>query len=78
MRGLLLRSRSRREALPALPMTTREVAGSLRAHAVRQAHEVIDQLPVVLRRLGTFLLVASITMAAFAGGLLIVVWHAVN
>lgn len=51
---------------------------SLRAHATRRAHEAIDEVPGILRRLKTFLLVGSITMIAFAAGMLVVLWHAVR
>ena len=51
---------------------------SLRAHATLRAHEVIDEVPGVLRRLKTFLLVGSITMIAFAAGMLVVLWHSVR
>jgi hypothetical protein len=51
---------------------------SLRVHATRRAHEAIDEVPGILRRLKTFLLVGSITMIAFAAGMLVVLWHAVR
>ena len=51
---------------------------SLRAHATRRAHEAIDEVPGILRRLKTFLLVGSITMIAFAARMLVVLWHAVR
>ena len=60
------------------PVTTEEALGSLRAHAVQRAHEALDEVPGVLRRLRTFLLVSSITMVAFAAGMLVVLWHAVR
>ena len=60
------------------PVTTQEAWGSLRAHAVQRAHEAIDEVPGLLRRLSTFLFVGSITMAAFAVGMLVVLWHAVR
>jgi len=47
-------------------------------HATRRAHEAIDEVPGILRRLKTFLLVGSITMIAFAAGMLVVLWHAVR
>ena len=60
------------------PIATGDAWGSLRAHAVHRAHEVLDEAPGLLRRLKTFLLVGSITMAAFAMGMLVVLWHAVR
>jgi hypothetical protein len=63
---------------PHQPVTTQEAWGSLRAHAVQRAHEALDEVPGVLRRLETFLFIASITMAAFAAGMLVVLWHAVR
>jgi hypothetical protein len=58
--------------------TTHEALGSLRGHAFQRAHEALDEVPRVLRRLGTFLLIGSITMVAFAVGMLVVLWHAVG
>jgi hypothetical protein len=63
---------------PHQPVTTEEAWGSLRAHAVKRAHEALDEVPGVLRRLRTFLLIGSITMAAFAAGMLVVLWHALR
>jgi len=60
------------------PQVTQNTWESLRAHATLRAHEVIDEVPGVLRRLKTFLLVGSITMIAFAAGMLVVLWHAVR
>ena len=71
IRGLVKRT-------PAPQVTTQNTRESLRAHATLRAHEVIDEVPGVLRRLKTFLLVGSITMIAFAAGMLVVLWHAVR
>jgi hypothetical protein len=57
---------------------TQDTRETLRAHATRRAHEALDEVPGVLRRLKTFLLVGSITMIAFAAGMLVVLWHAVR
>jgi hypothetical protein len=78
MRDLTPRIRTARRRAPLPPVTTQEAWGSLRAHAVQRAHESLDEVPGVLRRLRTFLLVGSITMAAFAAGMLVVLWHAVR
>jgi hypothetical protein len=43
---------------------------------VHRAHEALDEVPGVLRRLKTFLLVGSITMAAFAAAMVAVLWRA--
>jgi hypothetical protein len=59
-------------------VTTQDTWESLRAHATRRAHEALDEVPGVLRRLKTFLLVGSVTMIAFAAGMLVVLWHAVR
>lgn len=78
MRDAIVRYRPTRRRLPARPVASQEEWGSLRAHAVQRAHEALDEVPGVLRRLRTFLLVGSITMAAFAAGMLAVLWHAVR
>jgi hypothetical protein len=64
--------RRRKEA----PITMDDAWGSLRAHAAHRAHEALDEVPGVLRRLRTFLLVGSITMAAFAAAMVAVLWRA--
>jgi len=48
-----------------------------RQHALRRTAEALDEIPGVLRHLRVFLLVASVTMAVFAAGLLVVLWKAV-
>jgi hypothetical protein len=59
-------------------VTTQDTRETLRAHATRRVHEALDEVPGVLRRLKTFLLVGSVTMIAFAAGMLVVLWHAVR
>ena len=76
MKGMKARSIIRRTPERTIPM--QPAVGGLRAHARLRAHEALDEVPGVLRRLKTFLLVASITMAAFAVGMLVVMWHAVG
>jgi len=78
MRDAIARVRATQRHVPETPLTTQEALGSIRAHAVHRAHEVIDEVPRVLRRLSLFLLVGTITMAAFAAGMLVVLWHAVR
>jgi len=78
MREITTRVRAIGRPKPRRPVTTQEAWGSLRAHAVMRAHEALDEVPGVLRRLRTFLLVGSITMMAFAAGMLVVLWHAVR
>jgi hypothetical protein len=78
MREHTTRFRALVKRSPAPQVTTQNAWESLRAHATLRAHEVIDEVPGVLRRLKTFLLVGSITMIAFAAGMLVVLWHAVR
>jgi hypothetical protein len=78
MRDALARVLPARRRGSELPITTQEAWGSLRAHAVHRAHEALDEVPGLLRTLRRFLVVGSITMAAFAAGMLVVLWHAVR
>ena len=78
MKGAITRVRTVGRRAPERPVTSQEAWGSIRAHAVHRAYETLDEVPGVLRRLKTFLLVGSITMAAFAAGMLVVLWHAVR
>src|SRR5262249_47218405 len=78
MRDAIARVRPAHRRAPKPSITTHEALGSLRAHAVHRAHEVLDIVPGLLRRLSLFLLVGTITMAAFAAGMLVVLWHAVR
>ena len=77
MRGTIEKFRSRRGRRPAT-IVSHDPSGGLRAHAVMRLHETLDELPGVLRRLKTFLLIGSITMVAFAAGMIAVLWHAVR
>ena len=78
MREHTTRIRALVKRTPAPQVTTQSAWECLRGHATLRAHEVIDEVPGVLRRLKTFLLVGSITMIAFAAGMLVVLWHAVR
>jgi hypothetical protein len=78
MREHTTRIRAMVKRTPAPQVTNQSTWESLRAHATLRAHEVLDEVPGVLRRLKTFLLVGSITMIAFAAGMLVVLWHAVR
>ena len=78
MREHTTRMRALVKRTPAVQVTTQSTWESLRAHATFRAREVLDEVPGVLRRLKTFLLVGSITMIAFAAGMLVVLWHAVR
>ena len=78
MRDPTTRIRAIVKRTPAPQVTALDPRESLRVHATRRAHEAIDEVPGILRRLKTFLLVGSITMIAFAAGMLVVLWHAVR
>ena len=78
MREHTTRIRALVKRSPTPQVTTQIPWESLCAHATLRAHEVIDEVPGVLRRLKTFLLVGSITMIAFSAGMLVVLWHAVR
>ncbi len=76
MRQIVHRALPSRSRAAEVPITSQEAWGSLRAHAVHRAHETLDEVPGVLRRLKTFLLVGSVTMAAFAAAMVAVLWRA--
>ena len=78
MRETTSRMRAMVKRTPEPQVITGGTWESLRVHATRRAHEALDEVPGVLRRLKTFLLVGSITMIAFAAGMLVVLWHAVR
>jgi hypothetical protein len=78
MREPTTRIRAMVKRTPAPQVINQGTWESLRAHATRRAHEALDEVPGVLRRLKTFLLVGSFTMIAFAAGMLVVLWHAVR
>lgn len=69
---------SRRQQDVTAPVTSHDAWNGLRAHAVHRAHEALDEVPGVLRRLKTFLLVGSITMVAFAAAMVAVLWRAAH
>jgi hypothetical protein len=76
MRQIVHRALPSRSRAAEAPITSQEAWGSLRTHAVHRAHEALDEVPGVLRRLKTFLLVGSVTMAAFAAAMVAVLWRA--
>jgi hypothetical protein len=78
MRRTTHRAMASRRRTPEPPISTHGAWGGLRAHAMHRAHESLDEVPAVLRRLKTFLLVASITMVAFAAAMVAVLWRAVR
>ena len=65
-----------RRRSPGTPISVHDPWGGLRAHAIHRAHETLDEVPAILRRLKMFLLVAAITMAAFAAGMVAILWRA--
>ncbi len=79
-RGFKMREmmgRMRRAGRPRPTVTVVDPYGSLRHHAVRRAHEALDEVPGILRGFRMFLLMASFAMVALAVGMVFVVWRVV-
>jgi hypothetical protein len=56
-------------------LTTATIAQRLRMMAAHRAEEILAEVAPTLRRLRTFLLVATISIPLFLAGLLAVLWH---
>jgi hypothetical protein len=63
--------------LPAPPAAPSADWARLRHHAALRLEESLDHVPVVLRRLGLFLLVGTFAMVAFAIAVVVVLVHAI-
>jgi hypothetical protein len=59
-------------------MTMAGLAERLRVVAAHRAEEILEEVAPTLRRLRTFLLVASISIPILLAGLVAVLWHAVH
>jgi hypothetical protein len=56
-------------------LTTATIAQRLRMMAAHRAEEILAEVAPTLRRLRTFLLVATISIPLSLAGLLAVLWH---
>jgi hypothetical protein len=62
-------------AAPEHPMTATVFAQHARTVVAHHGERILAEIPTTLRRLGTFLLVLSISIPVFFVGLLVVLWH---
>ncbi len=60
------------------PTTTGAIARQLRIVAAARDEEALDALPTILRRLGTLLLVVSISIPVFVVALVAILWYLVS
>ena len=60
---------------PEQPMTGAVFAQHARTVVAHHGERILAEIPTTLRRLGTFLLVLSISIPVFFAGLLVVLWH---
>ena len=56
-------------------LTTATIGKRLRMVAAHRAEEILAEVAPTLRRLRTFLLVATISLPLFLAGLVAVLWH---
>jgi hypothetical protein len=56
-------------------LTTATIAQRLRMMAAHRAEDILAEVAPTLRRLRTFLVVATISIPLFLAGLLAVLWH---
>lgn len=56
-------------------LTTMTIGQRLRTVAAHRAEEILAEVAPTLRRLRTFLLVATISLPLFLAGLVAVLWH---
>jgi|RhiMetdeSRZDD1v2_1073273.scaffolds.fasta_scaffold878027_2 hypothetical protein len=57
------------------PLGTAALADHVRSVVVGHGERILAEIPKMLRRVGLFLVVASITVPLFFAGLLVVLWH---
>ena len=62
-------------SMPASPMTTTTFTNHARTVVAYHGERILAEVPTTLRRIGQLLLVLAITIPAFCGGLLFVLWH---
>lgn len=56
-------------------LATAKVGQRLRMVAAHRAEEILAEIPPTLRRLRTFLLVATVSVPLLLAGLIAVLWH---
>ena len=60
---------------PVAPMSNADFAHHARTMVIHHGERILTEVPKVMRRIGLFLLVATITIPVFLVGLLLVLWH---
>ncbi len=66
---------ARTAAAPVDITTTEMLARRLRTVIARRADDILAEVPATLRRVRTFLVVLSISVPLFLGGLVAAMWH---
>jgi hypothetical protein len=60
---------------PVAPMSNAAFAHQARTMVIHHGDRILSEVPKVIRRVGLFLMVATIAIPAFLVGLLVVLWH---
>jgi hypothetical protein len=68
-------TRSDTRAVTPAPYDSTPFSHQARTLALHHGERILGEVPTMLRRVGLFMLVMSITIPAFLAGLLVVLWH---
>jgi hypothetical protein len=72
------RSKTTAVAAPNSPMTNAALAQHARYAVAYHGERILAEIPRTLRRIGMLVLVLAVTIPAFCGGLLVVLWRLGN